>query len=50
MLFIAMEYHLSCDTCDFDRQIDENGWAYTLAKEHEEEHGNHFVLMQTIQD
>lgn len=50
MSFIDIGYHLSCDTCDFYRHLVENGWAYTLAKGHEEEHGNHFVLLKTIQE
>lgn len=50
MLSINMEYRLQCDTCDFDRHVDENGRAYTLAKEHERDHGNQFVLMETVQD
>lgn len=43
-----MEYHLSCDTCDFDRRVAETGQPYTLAKEHESEFDNHFVQMETI--
>lgn len=50
MLPITMEYHLRCDTCDFDRHISDNGRPYTMAKEHERDHDNHFVLMEIIQD
>lgn len=50
MSTINMEYQLRCDTCDFNRYVVENGRAYMLAKEHESEYGNHFVLMETIQE
>lgn len=44
---ISMEYRLKCDTCGYDRRIDEERRAYGLAREHEAEHGEHFVLIQT---
>lgn len=47
MLPIGMEFRLECDTCGFDRTTDDELRAYGLAKEHEAEHGEHFVLIET---
>lgn len=42
-----MEYVLDCDSCGFDRIVDDDQRAYGLAKDHESEHGEHFVLIET---
>lgn len=44
-----MGFILDCDTCDFGRTVDDEGEAYVLSKEHESEHGGHFVLIETVQ-
>lgn len=47
MLSINVEYLLDCDTCGFDRTVEDEQRAYGLAKEHETDYGDHFVLIET---
>lgn len=49
MLTNTVEYALACDTCDFVCMVDEQNRAYVLARDHEREHGSHFVLIETVQ-
>ena len=42
-----MTYSLNCDTCDFVRTVDDEGNAYVLARDHEREHGAHFVMIES---
>ncbi len=41
-----MAYSLDCGTCEFFRETDDEVTAYSLAKEHEAEHPEHFVFIE----
>lgn len=41
-----LPFALECDTCDFVRHVDDEVDAYTAAKDHESEHGDHFVYVE----
>lgn len=43
-----MAYSLDCDACDFVREHDDEITAYSVAKEHEAEHPDHFVHMERL--
>lgn len=42
----AMAYELACDTCDFERSVDENWRAYGSARDHESEYPVHSVFVR----
>ncbi|WP_290809826.1 hypothetical protein [Halovivax sp.] len=42
-----MVYDLTCDTCDFDHEVDDEVGAYDGARAHEAEHPDHFVFIRT---
>ncbi|MFB6097423.1 MAG: hypothetical protein ABEJ74_08550 [Haloferacaceae archaeon] len=44
-----MPYRLSCDTCDFERQVQDEPETYALAKDHEAAHTTHFVFISTVE-
>lgn len=44
-----MEYQLDCDTCDYVHVVEEEGDTYLHAKDHEEDHPSHFVIITTVQ-
>lgn len=44
-----MPYSLSCDSCEFVREIDDDVTAFEVAKDHEAAFANHFVLMERLQ-
>lgn len=44
-----MTYSLDCDTCQFARSIAGEVNAYSIAKEHESEHPEHFVFMERVE-
>lgn len=41
-----MAHTLECDTCDFERTIDDEVDAHAAATEYESEHPDHFVVME----
>lgn len=43
-----MTFKASCDTCDLDEVVETESHAYEVALEHEQEHGDHFVLISEI--
>jgi hypothetical protein len=40
-----MAYLLDCDSCEFSQTVTEEPRTYAVAKEHEEDHPEHFVLI-----
>lgn len=44
-----MVYQLSCDTCDFERRVENEPDSYAVAKDHEAEHTTHFVFISTVE-
>lgn len=49
MVIINMKYNLNCDSCDYEETAVVDERADALAKQHESEHGDHFVLIETTQ-
>lgn len=41
-----MAYSLTCDTCEFAREISDEIDTYAVAKDHESEHPDHFVYIE----
>lgn len=49
MVSLDMEYRLDCDSCEFARYTDDIMEADNIARQHEVEHGDHFVIFETSQ-
>lgn len=44
-----MGYALGCLDCGFEREVDDESRAYALARDHERDHGDHSVLITTVE-
>lgn len=49
LVWYTMAFTLRCDSCEFADSVDDEHTAYTRTRDHELEHGSHFVLIETEQ-
>ena len=42
-----MAFDLTCDSCEFDREVDAEEDAYVGAKDHETDNPDHFVFIRS---
>lgn len=47
MSCITMPYSLDCDSCGFTQTVDAEPETYVIARDHERDHPDHFVMIET---
>lgn len=45
-----MTFALKCDSCEFADTVEDEGRAYTLARDHEADETTHFVGIETVEE